>query len=52
LFTDGKTVEDFEDHPPPGDTFFERHRSLWSWTMTNEKVLAQEFVALAGGACA
>ena len=50
LHTDGKTVEDFEENcPPAGEAFFERHRSLWSWTMTNEKGLAQEFVTLAVG---
>ena len=47
LHTDGKTVEDFQDHPTAGEAFYEKHRSLWSWTMTNEKVLAQEFVTLA-----
>lgn len=44
-----RTVEDFDEHPPPGEAFFDRHRSLWSWTMTNEKGLAQEFVTLAVG---
>jgi len=46
LYTDGKTVEDFQDHPAAGEAFHEKHRSLWSWTMTNEKVLAQDFVTL------
>lgn len=49
MHLDGKSVDDFREHPPAGEAFFERHRSLWLWTMSNEKVLAQEFVNLASG---
>ena len=48
-YTDGKSIEDFQEHPAAGEAFFERHKSLWLWATTNEKVLAQEFVTLASG---
>ncbi|CAJ1364305.1 unnamed protein product, partial [Effrenium voratum] len=47
--TDGKTVEDYKECPQPSESFFERHRSLWSWAMQNEKILAQDFVTLTNG---
>ena len=45
-YLEGKTLEDFKEHPPAGEAFFDRHRALWSWAMQNDKLLAKEYVSL------
>ncbi|CAE7028626.1 USP25 [Symbiodinium sp. CCMP2456] len=45
-YLEGNTLEDFKEHPPAGEAFFDRHRALWSWAMQNDKLLAKEYVSL------
>ena len=46
-YLEGRSLEDFKEHPPAGEAFFDRHRALWSWAMQNDKLLAKEYVSLA-----
>ena len=46
-FLGGRTLEEFREHPPAGEAFFDRHRALWSWAMQNDRQLAKEYVDLA-----
>eukprot|EP00930_Biecheleria_cincta_P003478 TRINITY_DN104414_c0_g1_i1.p1 TRINITY_DN104414_c0_g1~~TRINITY_DN104414_c0_g1_i1.p1 ORF type:complete len:1062 (+),score=252.69 TRINITY_DN104414_c0_g1_i1:36-3188(+) len=47
---DHRSIQDFEgQRPEPGREFFERHRGLLSWIMTDHETVAKEFILQTAG---